>query len=295
MYSTSSPSPARRGRRVPALLQRAGSTGRALALGLLVLLPGQRPLWAHPGAEAALAYFNQEIRSRPGDQALYIQRGITYSNDGQLPQARADFERAETLGDPVLVAFDFGVLHYRGGDFEAARRSFDAFLRQFPDHAPCLEYRARLLHDAGDYPAAVADFRRLFELQARPNPGHYISAAQMLRALGPDGIDQALALIDQGDAKLGTTPQLQRYAMELELARQRPDRAITRLRSLEPLLGESPDWKVDMGQLMLEVGQGDQAATLLDTAALQLDTLRKTPARLALRQRLEGLRGQLPR
>jgi tetratricopeptide (TPR) repeat protein len=280
---------------VAAFTQLAGFAGRALSVGLLVLLPGQRPLWAHPGADAALAYFNQEIQARPGDQALYIQRGVTYSNGGQWPQARADFERAETMGDPILVAFDFGVLHYRSGDFEAARRSFDAFLQRFPDHAPCLEYRARLLHDAGDYPAAVADFRRLFELQARPNPGHYISAAQMLRSMGPDGIDKALALIDQGNEKLGTTPQLQRYAMELELARQRPDRAIARVRSLEPLLGESPEWKVNMAELMLEVGQGEQAAALLDAAAAQLETLRMTPARLALRQRVEGLRGQLPR
>jgi len=262
---------------------------RNLALCLLVLLSGQRPLLAHPGADVALEYFTREILARPGDQSLYIQRGIIYSSDGQFSMAKADFKRAEQLGNPVLVACNLGVLHYRTGDFAAARRSFDEFLLQYPDHAPCLEYRARLLRDTGDYPAAVADFRRLFELQERPDPGHYISVAQMLRASGPEGIDRALAIIDEGTEKLGITPQLQDYAIALELARQRPDRALVRLFALEPMLGNSPDWKVDMGDLMLQLGQTEGAVRQLAAAAAQLETLRKTPARQALRLRIDDL------
>lgn len=263
---------------------------RVITLSLVALLSGPGLLSAHPGADAALAYFTRQILARPGEQSLYIERGITYSNDGQYPQARADFERAEQLGKPVVVAFDFGVLHYRMGDFEAARRSFDEFLRQFPNHAPCLEYRARLSRDAGDYAAAVADFKRVFELVERPNPGHYISVAEMLRSGGPAGIDEALVILDEGNRKLGITPQLQRYAIELELARMQPAKAVERLRALEPMLGESPDWKVDMAELLLQMGQTEQAVALLDTASLQLDGLRKTPARMVLRDRIELLR-----
>ncbi len=263
---------------------------RTITLSLLVLLFGQRILCAHPGAEASLAHFTQEIQAKPGEQSLYIQRGIAYSNDGQYPQARADFEQAEKLGNPILVAFDFGVLHYRMGNFDAARRSFDNYLQQFPNHAQCLEYRARLLRDAGDYPAAVADFKQVFKLLQRPNPGHYVSVAEMLSSTGADGIDQALEIIDQGNEKLGITPQLQQYAIKLELARKQPDKAIERLRTLEPILGKSPGWKVDMGELMLQVGQPERAAALFEEASLQLDTLRKTPARLKLRARIDCLR-----
>lgn len=264
--------------------------GRVFVLTCLMVLFGQQELSAHPGAHEALEHFSRQIDENPRQQSLYIQRGIVYSNDGQYPQAQEDFQRAAELGDPVLVGFDFGVLHYRMGELDTARRYFDGFLQRFPNHAPGLEYRARLSRDAGDYETSVADFRRVFELQDRPNPGHYISAAEMLQSTGIDGIDQALVILDQGNGKLGMTPQLQHYAIQLELRRKRPEKAVERMRELEPMLGESPDWKVDMGELMLKVGQPEQAAALLDGASLQLDTLRNTPARLEIRERIDRLR-----
>ena len=263
---------------------------RVFVLTCLIVLFGQQELSAHPGAHAALEHFSRQIEEHPRQQSLYIQRGIVYSNDGQYPLAEADFQRAAELGDPILVGFDFGVLYYRMGDFDRARRYFNGFLKRFPNHAPCLEYRARLLRDAGDYEASVADFRQVFELQERPNPGHYISAAKMLQSKGTDGIDQALVLLDHGNKKLGLTPQLQQHAIQLELLRKRPEEAVKRMRDLEPILGESPDWKVDMGELLLQVGKTEQAAALLNAASLQLDTLRKTPARLKMRERINRLR-----
>ena len=266
---------------------------RVFVFTCLIVLFGQQELSAHPGSHEALKHFNAQIEQHPRQQSLYIQRGIVYSNDGQYPKAQADFQRASELGNPILVGFDFGVLQYRMGDFDAARRYFDSYLKQFPNHAPALEYRARLLRDAGDLEASVADFRRVFELQEHPNPGHYISAARMLQSKGPDGIKEALVLLDQGNQKLGITPQLQYYAIELELQAKQPQKAVERMRQLEPILGESPDWKVNMGELMFQVGEPERAATLLDTASLQLDTLRNTPARMLLRERVDLLRATM--
>jgi predicted Zn-dependent protease len=263
---------------------------RAFVFACLLFLSAQQALFAHPGAHEALQHFSREIKAHPRQQSLYIQRGIAYSNDGQFPQAQADFERAAELGDPALVGFDFGVLYYRMADFDSARRYFDGFLQRYPNHAACLEYRARLLRDAGEYEASVADFRRVFELQQHPNPGHYISTARMLQSGGPDGIEQALEILDQGNKKLGLTPQLQRYAIQLELSRQQPENALQRMRELEPILGDSPDWKVDMGELLLQVRQPEQAAALLEAASQQLDTLRSTPARLQTREKIARLR-----
>lgn len=255
-----------------------------LALGLM-LLSAHQGLRAHPGVEQALRYFDQLIEQSPREQALYVQRGIVYSNDGQYEQARADFTRAAELGDPVLVSFDLGVLHYRMGDFAASRRYFDAWLQRFPDHAACLEYRARLLRDAGDHDGAIADFRRVFALQPRPNPGDYISVAEMLESRGDAGVAEALDVLDQGNAKLGVTPQIQRKAVALELRRKQPERAIERMRALEPMLGESPDWKVEMGELMLAAGRREEAQACFRKALDQLGSLRLTPARQQLMRR----------
>jgi len=196
--------------------------------------------------------------------------------------------RAAELGDPVLVSFDLGVLHYRMGDFAAARRYFDAWLQRFPNHAACLEYRARLLRDAGDHDGAIADFRRVFALQSRPNPGDYISVAEMFESRGDAGVAEALEVLDQGIAKLGVTPQIQRKAVALELRRKQPGRAIERMRALEPMLGESPDWKVEMGELMLAAGRREEAQIYFRRAADQLGGLRPTPARQQLMRRAQN-------
>ncbi len=59
------------------------------------------------------------------------------------------------------------------------------------------------------------------------------------------------------------------------------------------MLGDSPDWKVEMAELQLQAGNKDAADTMLQAADQQLDTLRKTPARVALKERIDELNGQI--
>lgn len=242
---------------------------------------------AHPGAHLVIDHFTAEIEERPLDQALRIQRGIAYSGDGQYEQALADFRRAEELGDPVAVAFDLGVLYYRMEDFAGARRCFDIYLDKYPGHAQTLEYRARLRRDTGDAAGAVQDYRDYFARTARPNPGDYSAAALLLSSMPTEGEEPALALLDEGMSRLGLIPQLQQQAIALELRRGRTDRALARQRALEPVLGDSPDWKVDMGELLLQSGNKAEAERQFRLAVEQLETLRPTPARRALRDKAQ--------
>ncbi len=244
---------------------------------------------SHPGAHAKLDYLNRQLEQQPDNQALYIQRGATYSNDGQLDLALADLHFAETLGNPLAVAFELGVLRYRQGKFDKARVYFDRWLKNSPQHIPALEYRARLLRDAGDYQASLADYKALFALQPNSGPGNYIAAAKMLAAQSDTGLAAAIDILDQGIQRLGLTPPLQRYAIKLELQRQQTANAIARLGSLEPMLGKSPDWKTDMGELLLLTGNVAEAQDLFNTAATQLTRLRKTPARQKLLERIQTL------
>jgi DNA-binding SARP family transcriptional activator len=260
---------------------------------LLALSLGQ-PASAHPGASATIDHYSHEIERDPKNQRLYLLRGIAYSNDGRYDEALADFKQAEKLGEPVLVSCDLGVLHYRKAEFEAAVGYLDRYLERYPARGReyCLEYRARARRDSGDHAGSILDFRRVIELEPRPNPGHYVSVATMLAESGESGIDEALAILDAGIAKLGLNPQLQHHAIELELTRQRPDRALARGEALRPILGESPEWKVDMAELYLRNGEKTQANRMLKDAKTQVQSLRKTPARLRLRERITELEGR---
>lgn len=257
----------------------------AATISFCCLLPVTATL-AHPGAHDKLAYISQRLKAQPEDQQLYIQRGSTYSNDGQFDNALADLRTAETLGDSLAVAFELGVLYYRTGEIDTARAYFDSWLKQSPKHTPALEYRARLLRDAGDYQASLADYKALFALRKHNNPGNYIAAAKMLAEVDDEGLTAAIEILDQGMRQLGLAPQLQRYAIKLELQRQQIAYAIARLGSLEPMLGTSPNWKTDMGELLLMARRKAEARKLFDAATSQLATLRKTPARRRLLEKI---------
>ena len=230
---------------------------------------------------------NRHLEQAPTDQDLYIQRGIIYSEGGQYDAALADLRHAQTLGEPVLVAFQLGVLHYRTGDFEVARNYLQQYLQRFPNYPPAYDYLARIARDSGDYDLAVAHLQTYFRLQERPNPGLYLAAARMLEERRR--YQEALAILDQGQATLGVVPQLQRQAVALERARGQPELALARLQTLGPMLGESPAWRLDMAELQLELGHRDRAAAMIRSARETLAQQRPTPARLDLQQRAEAL------
>ena len=213
---------------------------------------------------------------------------MIYSSAGQFEEAIADYTLAEQLGPAVLVAFDRGVLHYRMGEFARATDYLDQYLEQFPSSAAAFEYRARISRDAGQYDRALADLNNYFQLQDKPNPGHYISAAKMLQEMGQ--IEEALTVLDRGLSKLGLTPQLQRHAISLELARQQPEAAITRLETLRIPLKENPGWKLQMAELLMLVERRTEADLLLLQAEADLAELRPTPARLALQRKARELK-----
>ncbi len=246
---------------------------------------------AHPGQHDQLTQINRQLRDAPTDQALLIQRGRVYSEGGQYEEAMADYVRARDMGPPVLVAFDLGVLYYRLADYARATDCMNRYLERFPNYPPAYDYLARIARDAGDYDRAIAYLEDYIRLQDRPSPGHYLSAARMLAET--DRFTEALFMLDQGLATLGVIPQLQRYAISLELARQRPDLAIARLETLRQILRDSPQWQLDMAELLALAGRGEEAVAVAGAAQAGLAGLRPTPSRLALQQRaaelIEGL------
>lgn len=253
------------------------------SLFLTALLVLVNTAQAHPGQHDQLQQVNRHLQDSPGDQTLYIQRGVIYSEGGQYAQALADLRQAQTLGDPVLVDFQLGVLHYRMGDYDTANTHLQRYLLRFPDYAPAYDFLARGARDSGDYDLAVTYLGQYFRLQERPSPGHYLAAARMLEESGR--FAEALVIIDQGQATLGVIPQLQRPAVALELQLQQPDRALARLETLGSQLDFSPAWSLDMAELLLRVDQPAAAAEKVADARQKLTTQRPTPARLELEQR----------
>lgn len=258
-----------------------------LCLGLLLAVQAG----AHPGHDDQLEAVNRAMAAAPEEQALYIQRGNIYAEIGHYTEALRDFNRARELGPGERVNFAESVMHYRKGDRDTAVRLVDRHISRFPTDPGGYEHRALMAREDGNHAQALADLRTYFTLRERPNPGLYISAARMLQQDGR--ATDAIAVLDLGLEQLGTIPQLQRFAIELELERSQPEAAIVRLQSLRNALRDSASWKLDMADLLLAVDRNSEAATLLRDAREQLQSQRATPARKVLEGRAETLAAAL--
>lgn len=255
----------------------------------LLLLPALHGT-AHPGAETSIARLGQLIAAHPMQQTLYIQRGGLLAHHGQWQRALDDLALARTLGDPRAAGFELGRLYYHRGEQAQARAAFSAFLSLHPGHPDALLYRARAAQADGDTQAALADYNSHFRQVEKPHPGDLLAAARLLAASGQNGIAPAITLLDQGVARIGPQPQLQRYAIELALSTGNLPAALRRCRELRAILGPGPQWQLEMARLLLLAGRENQARSLLDQAQAQLNELRSTPARRALRDEIEQLR-----
>ncbi len=250
------------------------------------------PLAAVPDAatEARLTELTARIEQHPGEQAWLIQRARVYVDANRYELALGDIRAARALGNPSEAAFVHGILLYRSGELVAAREQFDTYLASHPGHRSALEYRARLLRDAGHYEAALADYRQLLASDPGLDPGYYLSTARILAALPEYGTDEALALLDGRMADIGPISSLQRYAIELEKQRGDYDAAIDRLVTLDPRLRATPEWQVEMAELLILAGRPGEALPLLTVAEEQLQSLRQTGSRDKLRMALQDLK-----
>ncbi len=267
--------------------------GRFATIVLGVLLLDASYGLAHPASLEKIEILTRQIDARPTDQRLRVARGALYSHDGQYALAMADLREAEGLGDPIAVAYELGLLHHRMGKLALAKARLDEFLERFPRHTRAREQRARVHADLGDVAAAVADYEEVFATTPRPNPGLYIAAAKLLSSGENADVDRALGILDRGIDKLGMIPQLQQFAIELEGAHGRFERALERLASLESVVGDGPEWRVQMAELSARLEREKEARRHLDLASVQLSHLRGTPARRDLSRRINALRAIL--
>lgn len=275
-------------------------SGRLLAVLKLRLNTGLSALWisylvsgmvyAHEGTAYHIEQLNKLIEKAPEAQSLYIKRGAIYSREAGLHEkALADFEKAQTLGPKIAVAYELGLLFFRTEQFTKAQTYFDQYIAAFPDSSLAYEYRAKTSYYLNDMQQSFTDFEKFFALQSHINPGSYIDAAEIYASSEKNGIDAAIELIDQGIERIGLNPQLQRYAVDLELKRNKIDNAIKRFKSLQLLLNDSPVWKVRMAEIFIKARKVNQAKKLLATAKDQLTKLKPTPARLELLSRISKL------
>jgi tetratricopeptide (TPR) repeat protein len=259
---------------------------------LSIALPLPGPAWADAAVSNRIGALSLQIAQTPGNQALLLQRSLAYIESNQPDLALADIQTAEALGDPVEAAFTHGVLLYQTRDYSSARPYFDRYLKAYPLHRGALDYRARLLRDIGENRLALADYEALLSLTDSLDPGYYIATARLMAGLPDRGVDEALALLDARVAQVGPVTSLQRYGIELERNRGNFKGAIERMAGLDQRLKATPQWQVQLAELLLLSGQPEEALPYLTVAEEQLQTARLTAVNRTLLETVDRLRQQ---
>ncbi len=233
---------------------------------------------AHPGNTANITLLDQLISAYPQQQALYVRRGTAYADQGQWQLAERDFERARMLGEPAEVDFEQGLMRYRQNRWQAADELLSRYLSLHPLQAQALLYRARTRQQSGLKELALADFHRYMTVAIAPQPGDFLAIAKLLAQDPRSDTGAALILLDQAVATLGPLPQLQRYAISLELERDNIEGALARCATMAMPLRYSPQWQIEMAQLLQQAKREGEATALLLEAHTALAARHPTPA-----------------
>src|SRR2546427_3211313 len=85
-------------------------------------------------------------------------RGVAYSNQGDLARAIADYDQAIRLDPSQAIAFNNrGVSYSKEGDIEQSIRDFDQAIELKPDFAEAYVNRSSEYYKKGEFDRAISD------------------------------------------------------------------------------------------------------------------------------------------
>ncbi len=130
-------------------------------------------------------YFSEAIQLDPGYATAYANLGISLYSLGQYDSSRVALDEALRLdADHLHAAYTLGLIyHAQGRDHELALSLFQRVARHDPDDPHVRYYLGRTHAKLGQVDSALADFRRVIELDATNVSAHY-ALAQTLRQNG---------------------------------------------------------------------------------------------------------------
>ncbi|MFN0317553.1 MAG: tetratricopeptide repeat protein [Burkholderiales bacterium] len=216
-----------------------------------------QPAWTHGDSHERIEALSEQLKQQPESAPLYLRRGQLHRQEGRWDAALKDFERAIELDselDEAVLMRGLTLLDARSPT--AAIAALDSFLARSPSHHVALLTRARAWASLGAGHAAASDFSRV--LAQRPSADLYVERARALASMGAGYMDEALRGLDEGIAALGPNVVLIDVAVELELARGEPEKALERLAQRT---GEaaSPESEMRRGEILEQNGRVAEA------------------------------------
>lgn len=142
------------------------------------ILWSQAKNYAH---REAIAEFSQALALHPNVDGAHGQLGLIFSHVGRIKEGLAAFEKAHRVNPQNAWAHWAGLAHLWAGEFEAANRECETWLRESPGSKYALWLRPQPLLLMGDLNCAEKMLRET--LTEYPEEPLFVSLDGMLRAL----------------------------------------------------------------------------------------------------------------
>lgn len=233
----------------------ARSRGTIFRLGMGWMFMAAAPnIHAHGSHSLLLARVDAALPERPENGGLWYRRAQLDFEHEDFAESLLDLEKAGHFAPGK-----FPVLWLKGRSLDAAGKSnealaaLDAFIAGSPRHWEALASRARVESKLGMIEKAIADYKAA--LTSNPEVGLDLvqEYAQMLAGNG--FTDESLRVLEDALSRLGSVPSLQMKMIEVEIAANQYDSALTRLNDFQRSAPRPEPWMEKRASLLARAGR----------------------------------------
>ncbi|MEK7950377.1 tetratricopeptide repeat protein [Luteolibacter soli] len=248
-----------------------------LSLPVLAALLLPFTLSAHPDPSHTLAELEEHLAKAPDDQEVLRQKAGLFLSTSHPELARPVVARLLTLDpkQPENLLLDARTCRTEKDAATSAKAA--ELVKEHPKFVPGLLFLAEVEEEKGNHDEAIAAMRQALDLSPKPSPGDVLTCAAWLEKRG-DKVE-AIAVLDQGLAKLGVFTGLHQKAIEMEVPLGHYDSALRRVDAMTARLRPSVAFSLQRADILESAGRFKEAAAACDSALALLDvmpTSRKT-------------------
>jgi tetratricopeptide (TPR) repeat protein len=242
---------------------------------------------AHGPAQERISVLTAVIAREPANADLLIERADLYRETGSLSRALADYNRALRLDPARNVHLGRALVLLQQKHFDDALAAADVSIAREPGEPRAWRVRADALAGLDRDAEAISALDEAIALADPPLPDDYLQRAELLASLDTPRLDDAIAGLDEGLARLGPAVTLQLFAIELERRRRTLDSALARIDQLQDEYDRVETVLVLRGDVLAQAGrrlEADAAYTeALEVIEERLSGRRAAPAEAQLR------------
>ena len=232
----------------------------AVVIALHAPLLGGSIANAHDSHDSRIQHLEHQISQLPAVEAveLLLQRADLHRRQSVWDAALLDYQSVASLEpNNIDMAFGRAQLHLDQQQFLKAIEWSTRALHLEPAVTYGRFLHARALLGVGDYDSAATVYSSAMNKLINPRPEHFIELAQIVSAdlSNPNSQSNAIAILDNGIEELGNLISLNEFAYELELNAEEREAALLRIDKVLSHNGSLLNWRMQRGELLLELGQ----------------------------------------